>query len=94
MTPPLRLYGGDDSLKQLGRELDRLKSRRAVIFCGSTLARGPLLELVRSAMGERCACGFSGVRAHSPHPSVQAAAEELKGWMPTPLSRSAAVRRS
>jgi alcohol dehydrogenase class IV len=78
MTPPLRLYGGDDSLKQLGRELDRLKSRRAVIFCGSTLARGPLLELVRSAMGERCAGVFSGVRAHSPHPSVQAAAEELK----------------
>jgi alcohol dehydrogenase class IV len=78
IVPPLRLYSGDDSLRQLGRELDRLKSRRAVILCGSTLANSPLLLLVQSAMGDRCAGVFSGVRAHSPHPSVQAAAEELK----------------
>lgn len=78
IAPPLRLYSGDDSLGQLGRELDRLKSRRAVILCGSTLAHSPLLQRVRSAMGDRCAGVFPGVRAHSPHPAVQAAAEELK----------------
>ena len=37
ITPPLRLFHGPDSLGQLGRELERLKSRRAVIFCGSSL---------------------------------------------------------
>ncbi len=79
ITPPLRLFHGPDSLEQLGRELDRVKSRRAVIFCGSSLARaGSPLDLVRSAMGDRCAGIFTGVRAHSPVPDVQAAAQELK----------------
>jgi alcohol dehydrogenase len=78
ITPPLRLYSGADSLTHLGRELERLGSRRAVIFCGSTLSRDPLLDLVRSAMGERCAGVFPGVRAHSPRPAVEAAADELK----------------
>ena len=78
ITRPLRLYSGHDSLRQFGRELYRLKSRRAVILCGSTLAHSPVLQLVQSAVGDRCAGVFPGVRAHSPHPSVQAVAEELK----------------
>jgi alcohol dehydrogenase class IV len=79
ITPSLRLFHGPDSLESLGRELERVKSRRAVIFCGSTLARaGSPLDLVRSAMGDRCAGVFTGVRAHSPLPSVEAAARELK----------------
>jgi alcohol dehydrogenase class IV len=50
-----------------------------VIFCGSTLGRqGSPLDLVRSAMGDRCAGVFSGVRGHSPLPAVEAAAQELK----------------
>jgi hypothetical protein len=50
LTTPLRLFHGADSLGQLGRELDRAKSTRAVIFCGSTLAReGSPLSLVREA---------------------------------------------
>lgn len=79
ITPPLRLFSGPDSLGQLGRELDRLNSRRAVIVCGSSLARdSSLLGLVRSAMGDRCAGVFAGVRAHSPVPAVEAGAQELK----------------
>lgn len=78
ITPPLRLFSGPDSLAQLSRELERVNSRRAVIVCGSSLARvGSPLDLVRSAIGDRCAGVFSGVRAHSPIPSVQAAAREL-----------------
>ena len=81
ITPPLRLFHGPDSLGQLGRELDRLKSRRAVIFCGSSLGRaGSPLDLVRGAIGDRCAGVFTGVRAHSPVPDVEAAARELK-WL-------------
>ena len=79
IAPPLRLYQGADCLVQLGRELDRLKCSRAVIFCGSTLAReGSPLALVREALGARCAGVFAGVRAHSPVPSVEAGARELQ----------------
>ena len=74
----LRLFSGPDCLGQLGRELDRLNSRRAVIVCGATLARdGSPLALVRSALGDRCAGVFAGVRAHSPVPAVQAGAAAL-----------------
>lgn len=79
ITPPLRLFSGQESLDFLGRELKRLNCQRAVIFCGSSLAReGTLLDLVQSAMGERCAGVFTGVRAHSPVAAVEAAAKELK----------------
>jgi len=79
ITPPLRLFGGADSLAQLSRELDRLNSRRAVIVCGASMSRsGAVLELVRSAIGGRCAGVFAGVQAHSPVPAVQAGAEELR----------------
>jgi alcohol dehydrogenase class IV len=79
ITPPLRLFHGPESLGQLGRELDRVSSKRAIIFCGTSLARqGTLLDVVLSAMGDRCAGVFTGVRAHSPVPSVAAAADELK----------------
>ena len=56
LAPPLRLFHGPESLGQIGRELDRLNSKRAVIFCGTSLARqGTLLDVVRGAMGDRCA---------------------------------------
>jgi alcohol dehydrogenase class IV len=77
ITPPLRLFSGPDSLKQLGRELERIGSGRAVVFCGPW-AEGPLLEAVRAGMGERCAGVYLGVAAHSPVASVQEAAAELK----------------
>lgn len=77
ITPPLRLFSGPDSLQQLGRELERIGSRRAVVFCGPW-AEGPLLDALRAALGERCAGIFLGVVAHSPVASVQDAAAELK----------------
>lgn len=78
-VPALRLYHGPNSLTHLGRELDRSGSKRAVIFCGDWLEKqGTLLDLVRGAMGDRCAGVFSGVLAHSPVASVEAAAAQLK----------------
>lgn len=77
ITPPLRIFSGADSLDFLGRELDRLKSRRAVVFCG-TWAQGPLLDAVQGGMGERCAGVFTGVQAHSPVASVEEAAQFLR----------------
>ncbi len=76
---PLRLFHGHDSLEMLGPELQRLNSRRAVIVCGASLAReGALLELVRTAVGDRLAGVHAGVLAHSPVPAVEAAAQALK----------------
>lgn len=77
VTPPLRVFHGPDSLKSLGKELARLDSKRAVVFCGAW-ARGPLLDAVLAGMGERCAGVFESVAAHSPIPAVTAAAQALK----------------
>ena len=79
LTPPLRLFHGPDSLGMLGRELERVNSRRAVVFCGASLGReGSPLDVVRAALGERCAGVFTNVQAHSPLPEVEAAAQALK----------------
>ncbi|MEY4099412.1 MAG: hypothetical protein RL300_583 [Pseudomonadota bacterium] len=78
ITPPLRLYHGADSLGQIGRELARMNCNRAVIFCGPWMAEGPLLERVRSALGDRCVGVYSDVLAHSPVEAVEDAAEALR----------------
>lgn len=57
ITPPLRLFHGPDSLGQIGRELERVNSRRTLIFCGSSLAReGSPLDLI---YGRRWVTGAS-----------------------------------
>lgn len=78
VTPPLRVFHGPESLGQLGRELARMNCSRAVIFCGPWMAEGPLLDRVRSALGDRCAGVYSDVHAHSPVASVEEAAEALR----------------
>jgi alcohol dehydrogenase len=77
ITPALRLFSGPDSFDALGRELKRIGSRRAVVFCGEW-AKGALLDAVRAGMGDRCAGVYSGVLAHSPVAAVKEAADELK----------------
>ena len=66
-------------LAKLERELDRLGCRRAVVFCGRTLARdGSPLDLVKEAAGDKLAGVFDGVAAHSPLPAVEIGAERLR----------------
>lgn len=77
ITPPLRLYHGDDSLSHLGRELDRMKCRRAAIICGPWLEQAGLLDRTRAALGDRFAGIYSDVVGHSPVDSVQDAADLL-----------------
>jgi alcohol dehydrogenase class IV len=78
VAPGLRIYAGKGSLEQIGRELDRLGCRRAVVFCGATLgSTGSPLDQLLAAVGERCVGVFAGVRAHSPLPAVQEGAAEL-----------------
>lgn len=79
ITLPFRVYYGGDSLQQLPAELDRLDCRRAVVFCGQTLAhRTEGLRIVSEALGDRYAGVFDGVKAHSPLPAVLAGVEALQ----------------
>ncbi len=79
VTPPLRIFSGDNSLASLDRELKRLGVKRALVVCGNTLGKaGSPLDLVREALGDRLAAVFTGVRAHSPVPAVKAAALALQ----------------
>lgn len=77
--PQLRIHQGADCLDALPGELERAGSRRAVIFCGSTLARaGSPLDHVRNAMGNRLAGLVPGVRPDTPLPDVQESVRELR----------------
>jgi len=79
VTPPFRVCCGADSLEHLAAELDRLACRRAVVFCGQTLAHhADGVRLVSAALGERCAGVFDGVKAHTPLPAVVAGVEVLR----------------
>ena len=75
---PLRIFSGPDSLKGLEKELARLGSSRAVVFCGNTLSRGPLIDLLREGAGSRCAGTYGGVKAHTPRTGVDEAVDELR----------------
>ncbi len=76
--PPLRLFSGTDSFAAMARELERVKSQRALIFCGASMAKqSALVALLQAALGSRCVGVFSGVRAHSPLPSVEDGAREI-----------------
>jgi alcohol dehydrogenase class IV len=79
IAPPHRLHCGEDSLQQLPAELDRAGCRRAVVFCGRTLATHPKgLKLVSSVLGRRFAGAFDGVQAHSPLSRVLAGTDALR----------------
>lgn len=77
--PALRLYSGAGSLPRVADELRRLGARRAVVFCGRSLARHPTaLAAVRAALGKAHAGTFDKVQAHSPADSVLAGAAMLR----------------
>ncbi len=81
VIPALRLFSGPASLAQLGKELARAGCQRAVVLCGASMSRqDALMTSLRDAMGERFIGLFSGVQAHSPISSVEAAVDTLREW--------------
>ena len=76
-VPALRIACGADCLKDLPAELARVGAKRAVIFCGRSVARDGL-GIVQGALGALCAGVFDGVRAHSPLPAVLAGMAALR----------------
>src|SRR5579875_2954899 len=57
---------------RLGELVARIGTR-ALVVCGKTVARGPILERVRAALGSRCAAVYDGVLPHTPLETVEAA---------------------
>ena len=79
LAPPSRVFFGDGCLAQLPAELARVGARRAVVFCGRTLAdASPGLGSVRDALGSAFAGVFAGVVEQSPLAVVEAAVDELR----------------
>jgi len=79
-SSPLRIHQGPECFDALDAELQRAGSSRAVVFCGSTLARaGSPVDLLRAAMGERLAAVYPGVRPDTPLPQVEEAVQQLLG---------------
>ena len=77
-VPAVRIHCGEDCLRQLPAELDRMGAKRAVIFCGGSIAASLELKLVIAALGERHAGTFAGVRSHTPLPAVLQGAAALR----------------
>lgn len=79
LSPAARVYCGTDCLQNLTAELRRMECRRAVVFCGKTLAHHPLgLALVCAALEDRFAGAYTRVARHSPLAQVIAGAETLR----------------
>lgn len=79
VTPALRVFSGERCFTLLERELKRLGVKRPMVFCGNTLGKpGSPLDLVRAALPSGLAGVFTGVRAHSPVPDVEAACQALR----------------
>lgn len=51
---------------------------RALVICGKTAANGPLLERVRSGLGDRLAVVYDGVLPHTPMATVVEATRAFK----------------
>ena len=78
VVPAIRIHCGEDCLRQLPAELDRLGAKRAVIFCGGSIGASLELKQVIAALGARHAGTFAGVRSHSPLPAVLQGAAALR----------------
>ena len=67
VTYPLRLYSGQEALRNLPAELKRQRAARAFVVCGRTVARQtPLIERIRHYLGEACAGVFDEMAKDSP----------------------------
>ena len=70
---PVRIHAGADSLRRLDSELNRVKSKRAMIVCGRSIAtRTDLIDRIKEVCdpSTRIACVFANAETSSPLPSV------------------------
>ena len=75
---PNKVHYGADSVTRLGSIVEFLGGKRVMVICGQTVAGGPMLEQVKSALGERYVGAFTGVRAQTPLTELGRAASEVQ----------------
>ncbi|MGH6861430.1 MAG: iron-containing alcohol dehydrogenase family protein [Phyllobacterium sp.] len=77
--PAMRIHYGCDCLLQLASDLARAGCRRAMVFCGRSLANDTNgLPRLIALLGDLYAGSFQNVQAHSPLPAVVEGAEALR----------------
>jgi alcohol dehydrogenase class IV len=63
---PGRIVFGRGAVAQLGAVVARVGGSRALVLCGSTVARTAMLGKVKAGLGDRLAAVFAEVKAHTP----------------------------
>jgi alcohol dehydrogenase class IV len=75
---PNRLVMGDGSMNALPQMMKDLSVKRAFVLCGKTVAKGPLLQRTRAALGEYFCGVFDAVTSHTPLPMVEEALAAMR----------------
>ena len=75
---PTRICYGIGAVERLPQIASELGVRRALVVCGKTVAGGPILTRVRSALGSAFAGVFEDVEAHTPVPCVERGVDAVK----------------
>jgi len=76
---PFRLYSGENALDKLPEELARRRANRAFIVCGRTVSRKtPLIERMRTRLGDRLAGVFDEIDKDTTLSSVLRATEAAR----------------
>jgi alcohol dehydrogenase class IV len=75
---PNKVYFGEGCIEKLPSVLDAVGGGRAMVVCGSSVARGEMLASVKAALGTAFAGVFSSLSAHTPMEVVEQAADEAK----------------
>ncbi len=75
---PGRIVAGAGAVARLGEEVSRLDCARALVICGSTVARTDMLSKVRAGLGPKLAGVFAEVSAHTPVEMVKRGVEQVR----------------
>jgi alcohol dehydrogenase class IV len=75
---PNRLVMGHGSMNALPQIMKDLSVKRAFVLCGKTVARGPVLQRTRAALGEYFCGVFDAVTSHTPLTMVERALAAMR----------------
>lgn len=75
---PNRLIMGDGSMNALPQIMKDLSVKRAFVLCGKTVAKGPLLQRTRAALGDYFCGVFDAVTSHTPLTMVEEALAAMR----------------
>ena len=69
-TKQERVVHGKPAAEAVREEVERVGAKRVLLLTTRSLENGRLVRDVTSALGDRCAGRFAGIRAHSPREAV------------------------